>query len=201
MCIGIDVSRHQGEIDWAAVKIWKDHPIQFVYMKATEGATLQDKTYQHNLREARKQGFPVGSYHYFRTLSEPEDQFRNLKNTALKADQDLIPMVDVEEKKNWDTAIFHRKLQQFLDLVEGHYGKKPMIYTVNSFYNAHLAGKYTDYHFLIGRYSEHPPLMKDRHRWTVWQFSESGRVDGIPVNVDIDRLHEEVQLKDLLLRD
>jgi lysozyme len=107
--------------------------------------------------------------------------------------------VDVEEKKEWDLATFHKNFKLFLNLVEGHFGKKPMIYTVNSFYNKYLAGNYKDYHFLIGRYDENQPFMKDDHRWTIWQFTDEATVEGIPKPVDIDVLNPEIKFEELLL--
>jgi lysozyme len=199
-CYGIDVSHHQKHIDWSLVKQWNEHPIQFVYIKATEGTTFQDNAYQRNFTEARKAGFPVGSYHFFRTTSEPQGQFENFIKHVSKDQQDLIPMVDIEEIDNWDKPTFHAKLQEFLDLMEAHFGAKPMIYSVNTFYNRNLSGKYNSYPVLIGRYGDEPPWMKDRRNWTIWQFTETGQVNGIPKRVDIDRLHSEAKLGDLLLR-
>jgi len=96
-----------------------------VYIKATEGANYIDTTYFRNLTEVRKNGFLVGSYHYFRTTSNPNEQFENFKKVAAKDSQDLIPIVDIEEKKNWDDKVFHKNLAQFLNLVENYFGKKP----------------------------------------------------------------------------
>ena len=75
-----------------------------------------------------------------------------------------------------------------------------MIYTVNSFYNLHLSGKYNSYYFLIGRYGKSSPNMRDNSSWTVWQFSETGKVNGIPKDVDIDVINEKYSLNDLLLK-
>ncbi|OYT15775.1 MAG: glycosyl hydrolase family 25, partial [Bacteroidetes bacterium 4572_77] len=183
---GIDVSHHQGKIDWTKVKKWKNKNISFVYIKATEGATYIDKTYKINFKEARENGLLVGSYHYFRTSSSVENQFENFINTVDKSKQDIIPLIDVEEKRNWSNKEFHKNFKNFLTMVEDHFGKKPMIYTVNSFYNVHLSGKYKSYHFLIGRYGENAPNMRDKTDWTIWQFSETGEVNGIPKYVDID---------------
>ena len=55
---GIDVSRYQGDIDWQTVKT--DKNVSYVYLKATEGASLVDVTYRYNLTEARKAGLKVG---------------------------------------------------------------------------------------------------------------------------------------------
>jgi len=197
---GIDVSHHQGNINWNKVKKWKDKSIQFVYIKATEGATLVDKTYEKNLKGAKEQKILTGSYHYFRTTSSVKDQFKNFIQTISKEDQDLIPMIDVEEKKNWNNKEFHKNFKEFLGLIENHFGQKPMIYTVNSFYNINLSGKYNDYHFLIGRYGKNSPNMRDKSNWTIWQFSETGKVDGIPKMVDIDVINSKFSLSDIKMK-
>lgn len=197
---GIDVSHHQGDINWNKVKKWKDKSIQFVYIKATEGATFVDKTYEKNFKGAKEQKILTGSYHYFRTTSSVKDQFKNFIQTISKEDQDLIPLIDVEEKKNWNNKEFHKNFKEFLGLIENHFGQKPMIYTVNSFYNINLSGKYNDYHFLIGRYGKNSPNMRDKSNWTIWQFSETGKVDGIPKLVDIDVINSKFSLSDIKMK-
>ena len=196
---GIDVSHHQGKIEWEKVKKWKNKEIAFVYIKATEGSTFVDETYQTNFNEAKKNDLLVGSYHYFRTSSSVKKQFENFIKNVDKDKQDLIPLIDVEEKKNWDNNEFHRNFNEFLKMVEDYFGKKPIIYTVNSFYNLNLSGKYKEYHFLIGRYGENAPNMRDKTSWTIWQFSETGKVEGIPKYVDIDVLNNKYNLQDLLI--
>ena len=197
---GIDVSHHQGKIEWGKVKKWKNKKLDFVYIKATEGATYIDKTYKTNIKEAKENDFLVGSYHYFRTTSSIENQFQNFIKTIDKSEQDLIPLIDVEEKTNWTNKEFHKNFKAFLNMVENYFGQKPMIYTVNSFYNLNLSGKYKEYHFLIGRYGENAPNMRDKTSWTIWQFSETGKVEGIPKDVDIDVLNEKYNLQDLLIK-
>ena len=197
---GIDVSHHQGNINWNKVKKWEDKSIQFAYIKATEGATLVDKTYEKNFKGAKENNILTGSYHYFRTTSSVKDQFKNFIQTISKEDQDLIPMIDVEEKKNWNNKEFHKNFKEFLGLIENHFGQKPMIYTVNSFYNINLSGKYNDYHFLIGRYGKNSPNMRDKSNWTIWQFSETGKVDGIPKMVDIDVINSKFSLSDIKMK-
>ena len=155
--------------------------------------------YALNITEARKNGFLVGSYHYFRTTSSAEEQFANFINAVHEDKQDLVPMVDVEEKEHWDDKTFHKNLKTFLDLVENHYGQKPLIYAVNSFYNHNLSDRYKDYKFLIARYGKNSPNMKDNNDWAIWQFSQSGKIEGITKPVDIDVLNSNVQLKSLFI--
>ena len=61
--VGIDVSAHNGDIDFDRVKA---EGIEFVFIKATEGSTFKDKRFVDNVRKARKAGLKVGAYHFFR---------------------------------------------------------------------------------------------------------------------------------------
>ena len=72
---GIDISSHQGYIDWA--KVSSDKDINFVYIKATEGATYHSPHYPHNITQARRHGLLVGSYHYLSSSSSIDEQFNN----------------------------------------------------------------------------------------------------------------------------
>jgi lysozyme len=196
---GIDVSHYQGDINWNKVKTYKNKPIKFIYVKSTEGATWQDPKYQKNINGAKGTNIPVGCYHYFRTTSNPKSQFKNFMKTINKNDLSLVPMVDLEERKNWDKKTYHKNLKIFLKLIEDEFEKKPIIYTVNSFYNANLAGQYKDYKFFIGRYSKHEPNMKDKSKWYIWQFTEKGVVSGIPKKVDVDVLNSGQDIKDIMI--
>src|SRR3954453_10276082 len=57
---GIDVSHHQGQIDWSAVKA---SGIQFAYIKATEGTEFTDATFAENWRNSNTAGIVRGAYH------------------------------------------------------------------------------------------------------------------------------------------
>ena len=99
---GIDISSHQGFIDWA--KVSSDKNISFVYIKATEGATYRSPHYAHNITQARRHGLLVGSYHYLSSSSTIDEQFKNFSKFALKSVQDLIPMLDVEVRGDWSRS-------------------------------------------------------------------------------------------------
>lgn len=95
---GIDVSHYQGDIDWNIVV--KNANISYAYLKATEGATLVDDTYEKNLREAKNAGLLVGSYHFYRPNTDWKAQFENLTKNVRPNDQDLVPIIDIEHKGN-----------------------------------------------------------------------------------------------------
>ena len=196
---GIDLSHHQGDIDWSSVKHAEGHPIEFVYIKATEGATYQDPLYTFNFKEAKKNGLNVGSYHYFRTTSTVANQLANFMNTAPKDQQTLIPMVDIEDIGSLTVGAFNDSLAFFLAGIETQYGSKPILYTTQRFYNSYLQNRYADYPFCIGRYGANEPELLDGNQWTIWQFSEGAHVKGIPKPVDLDVLNSQFDLGELLL--
>lgn len=197
---GIDVSHHQKKIDWKKVRFWKNKKINFVYIKATEGETYKDSFYSQNILGAKENEITVGSYHYFRTTSTVNAQFNNFIKTVDIKQQDLIPMVDVEEMSNWSESEFHNNFQLFLDKIERYYGCKPVIYTVNRFYNRYLANRYNNYYFMIGRYGNYSPCLRKNGNWMIWQFTEEGKIDGIKGKVDIDVINKKFSLNDLLIR-
>ena len=122
---GIDVSRHQGRINWEELK--KNPKIKFVYIKATEGSDYIDPTYLENIRNARKSGFKVGSYHFLSTRSSVVTQFINFARTVKREEQDLLPVIDVEKIQPWSSQQLRDSLKVFADLVEEYYGCKPII--------------------------------------------------------------------------
>ena len=195
---GIDVSGHQKMIDWATTA--RDKKIQFVYIKATEGATHTSRHYRRNLDNARKHGVKVGSYHFMRTTSRIRDQFENFTRSVKKNEQDLIPLLDVETMRGWTAEQLRDSVKLFADLIEEYYGCRPLIYTSSSFFNKHLSPMFADYPLFIARYAKSEPRLVNGAKWILWQFSDCGRVKGIDANVDMSRFNKNCSLNDILLR-
>ncbi len=192
---GIDVSSHQKTIDWEKVSSNKN--IKFAYIKATEGATYASPHYSYNLKMARQYGILVGSYHFFRSTSSLQDQFNNFTRTVPKESQDLIPMVDIETRGNWSREQLIDSLEAFMGMLQRHYGYSPMIYSTMAFYNANLSPYFNKYHLYIGRYSNLEPKINWNGRYTIWQFSERGMVDGIKKPVDLCKFSDIFWLTDI----
>ncbi|MDD2798460.1 MAG: GH25 family lysozyme [Bacteroidales bacterium] len=198
--IGIDVSVHQGQIDWDSVEKFAEKPISFVYIKASEGATKHDICYNYNLENARDKGLLVGSYHYFKANRPAEKQFSNFLTAIDTEKQDLAPLIDVEEMNGASQEEFHSRLSRFVQLVEEHFGRKPIIYSQNHFFNRHLADKYNAYPLMIARYHCEKPKLEIKSEWAIWQFTEKGKVEGIKGFVDINILNNvDFDLDDLKL--
>lgn len=199
---GIDISHHQGDIKWEKVP----RNIKFVYIKATEGATVQDDKYRRNVDGAHSRNLKVGAYHYFRMKSSAHAQFNNFKSVVSKSDLDLIPMVDVETTDGRSSKALRDSLQVFIRLVKNHYGKAPMIYSMQGFYNEHLGEKFNRYHLYIGRYGQNghegtrPPVINGKGTYTIWQYSERGKVPGISKSVDLARFNSHHSISSISLR-
>jgi len=196
---GIDVSKYQGSIDWSAVA--QDQNIKFVYIKATEGATVVDKRYAENVRKAKAAGLKIGSYHYFIARKSARDQFYNFRRQVNKSHQDLIPVVDVESAGN--SSVSRARLQQtlndFMQLMKQEYGKYPILYSQYGFYNRQLAPEFNRYYIFIARYGTSKPTLKGGGNYNIWQYTEKGRIKGIKGTVDLDRLENGTSMKDLEL--
>ncbi len=196
---GIDVSHHQGKIDWKEVA--KDKQIKFVYIKATQGTSIKDKNYEQNIKGARRQGLRCGSYHYLSCLTSVRSQFRNFQKAMRGHKQDLIPMIDIEHEgvKRWSKKQVQDSVALFAKLIERKYGKKPLIYSHVNFYNSHFTPRYNKYFLFLSRYSSERPSIKGVGRHNIWQFTDRGRVRGIHGNVDLDRFMSGTSLSSIRL--
>lgn len=189
---GIDVSKYQGKINWT--KVAKSKKVKFVYIRATEGASIRDGYYNTNVNAARKAGILVGSYHVYSSKTTAYQQFANFKAVAAKKKQDLVPVLDIEGHHSGRLNM--QRVDKLLELMEREYGAKPMIYTSEKVYTEHFAGKkYSRYHIFVAKYEGRPVI-----RYTLWQHSRTGRIPGIAGDVDLDRFHANHSLHDLRLK-
>lgn len=194
---GIDVSHHNGWIDWK--KVAENPKIQFVYIKATQGVGFTDPMYKRNFREARKAGLNVGAYHFFTSKKSGKLQFNYFKSIVGRNPGNIIPMVDVEYARGnsgMTASQLQSELTVFCELIKKEYGRKPIIYTSSAIYNKMLGGKFDSYYIWIARYGITPNLKSNR-KHHVWQFTEHGIVDGIDYNVDLNRFESGMTIEEL----
>ncbi|MBO4849723.1 MAG: glycoside hydrolase family 25 protein [Prevotella sp.] len=196
---GIDVSKYQGKINWE--KVATDKQIQFVYVKATEGASLVDRNYKRNIKGARQAGIRTGSYHFFTSRRPAKEQFEHFRHHVKKSEQDLLPMVDVEESgvRGLSRSDLQQRLDEFMQLVKQEYGKYPLLYSQYGFYNKMLAPEFNKYFIFIARYGKSTPSLHGPGKHNIWQFTEKGSINGISGHVDLDKFDNGTTLRDILL--
>lgn len=197
---GIDVSRHQGDIDWDTLKNGNhpDAPISFVYIKASEGSDFKDIKFKENFENARKHGFIRGAYHYFSTTSSGIAQAHLFISMVKLSSGDLPPVLDIEEKpKNKKKYIEEVKI--WLKKVEEHYGVKPIIYASSKYKKKYLDDPFfKEYPSWVAHY--YIPELNKGEEWLMWQCSDLGVLPGIKEKVDINIFNgSKKQLEKLLI--
>ena len=182
---GIDVSHHQGKIDWEAVA--RDG-VGFAFIKATEGGDFVDPRFAKNWRASAKARIPRGAYHFFTQCRPGAVQAENFIRTVPKDPAALAPVIDAEHmgpcRSSPQVKDVVHEIKTFLDLLEAHYGTRPLIYTTREFHDAYLAGRLTAERFWI-RSLVIPPIFR-RAQWVVWQYHNRGRRTGIEGPVDLN---------------
>ena len=180
---------HQGQIDWEELKdngqIDK-YPVRFIYVKATEGASIIDENFRDNFHQAREYGFTRGAYHFYSVHSPAKAQAEYfIKNVQLE-NGDLPPVLDVEHKpKNQTDEEFKASVLQWLEIVEKHYHIKPIIYTYYKFKLKYLNDSVFDsYPYWIAHY--YVEQVTYEGPWKFWQHTDNGRLAGIKGTVDFN---------------
>ncbi|MGU3400907.1 GH25 family lysozyme [Brucellaceae bacterium D45D] len=186
---GVDVSRWQGNIDWEKLRT---QGANFVYIKATDGGDHLDPMFRKNWREAKAAGVKHGAYHFFywcRVASQQADWF--IRNVPKDPDA-LPPVIDVEWngdsacRKRPSPAQVREKMQVFMDRLERHYGKRPIIYTAPDFYDDNLKGAFKNYPFWLRAVAQHPSKVYPGRPWVFWQYSGSGLSKGVSNKIDLN---------------
>lgn len=179
---GIDVSHHQGKIDWKIVKEKND--FQFAYIKATEGQDFTDHEFSYNWEQAGKYGFVRGAYHFFSMTSTGEAQAKHYIRTVPKEKDSMPPVIDVEVHLKHDPKVVRQEIKTLATLLESHYGKKAILYVTYDTYDTYIKEHFTDYDIWIRDIYKFPTL--DQQDWEIWQYSNRGRIDGVDTYIDIN---------------
>lgn len=198
---GIDISHHNaGDIVWDSLyvltdkrgKTIRDHhlakdirPVSFVFIKATEGVSMVDKDFKRNWQDAGRSGLRRGAYHFFRSSKDGKAQARLfIKTVGDLRFKDLPPVLDIETiHRGGSMKKLNEEALKWLETIEGHYGKKPIVYTGSSFARDWLSKRITDnYPVWIAHYEKDRP---DFDGWIFWQFTDKAVVKGVPGPVDL----------------
>lgn len=176
---GVDVSHHQGEIDW---NVLSEQNIRFAYIKATEGANFIDKNFLKNFDGAMRAGLRAGAYHFFSYDSSGESQSENFISVVPIRRGMLPPVVDIEfygdkQSNPPDKEKTRRQLKLLLQRLEEHYRMKPVIYTTGRVYALYIAQDFFEYHIWI-RSVFRSPALADGRGWTFWQYTDREKLPG-----------------------
>ena len=191
--LGVDVSSHQGVIDWQQVK---DAGFEFAILRVgyrgyESGEINLDTMAQRNYEGAKAAGLKVGAYFFSQAVNEAEalEEAEFLLDQIALWDVDMPVVFDWEyvndtartanmDKRSltWCTQAFAQRIQLA--------GYQPMLY-----FNPHLAQDFleleqlADYPFWLALYTQE---MTYPYQVDMWQYTQDGTVPGINGNVDIN---------------
>jgi len=182
--IGVDVSNHQGDIDWPRLA---GSDVAFAYIKATEGGDFRDRRFQQNWNGAKAVGMPRGAYHYYRQCRTAADQAKNFIAAVPREGNALPPVLDLEHMGPCAGPQPTDIVQDIIDLLtmlEAHFGRRPLIYTTSEFDSAYLQGRLANEAFWA-RSIFWPPQFRTS-QWRIWQYHDLGRRPGVNGPVDLN---------------
>lgn len=199
---GIDISHNNaGPVVWDSLMVLVDrsgktvrdikeakkiYPVKFVFIKATEGIAMKDHMFREYWEEAGGHDIQRGAYHFFRSSKDGEAQARNFISTVGDLrHSDLPPVLDIETiHRGCSRKTLNDRALKWLHAVEKHYGRKPIIYTSDSFARDILSEEITSaYPVWIAHYGAESPDFED---WKYWQFTDCAYVYGLPEPADLN---------------
>ena len=197
--MGIDVSHHNGTIDWKTIA--EKDKMQFVFIKATEGTTVVDGMYSKNRLSAKKAGLKVGAYHFLTTSSNAESQFNNYSKVVKKEDIDLIPVLDAEimtKGHPMSETAYVRHVGKWIKLCQDYYGKVPILYCSRGHYRKYFKAHFKECLFWCGDVDASRDYV-DGEAWIMWQKTIQ-KCHGSQSKLDVNVLAPNKSIQDIALK-
>jgi GH25 family lysozyme M1 (1,4-beta-N-acetylmuramidase) len=192
---GIDVSHHQGSINWGSVK---SSGIEFAWIKATEGTDYKDPQFNANYLGAHNAGVIRGAYHFARPASSSgaaQAEFFATNGGAWSADNLTLPgVLDIENGSSsqchgLSQAAMRTWISDFYNTYKARTSRDVVIYTTANWWN-NCTGGWTGMSTKSPLWVAHwttgsPTIPSGFPAWTVWQYTDKGNIGGInPVDRD-----------------
>lgn len=189
---GVDVSEHNGDIDWKQLKKNADFAIIRVGYRGYQNGTLQlDKTAKKNLRAARRAGIPAGVYFYSQAINEAEarEEAQFVLDFIRHYDVSLPVFIDYEYAYGSDGTHAGRLFEAALSAQDATQVLRAFCSEVAD--AGYTAGVYASTHFYEDKFYP-SKLKKDTVKWvadynteitytgdyTIWQYSKTGTLAG-----------------------
>ena len=193
---GIDVSEYQENINFNLVK---QSGIDIVYIRSSEGTNFIDPYFRRNYDEAKAVGLKVGFYHYVtaRNITQAINEADFFASVIEGTSPDCLLAMDFEYFGGLSNEEVNAISRAFLERLEQVTNKRAIIYSdaynAGNVFNSSLSS----YPLWIAQYGvEEPELYVNWENWTGFQYSDTGRINGIIPYVDLDKFTEDVLLDD-----
>jgi len=191
--MGVDVSYYQGTVDWAKAKA---AGVKFAFLRLSDGTTFQDPKFAQNWANTKTNGVIRGAYQFFRpsqNVNAQADMMINAIGTYTPGD--LPPVIDVEADGGLSPATVAARVRQWVDRVKNALGVEPIVYTGYYFWRDEVGGPsgYAANPLWVAAYSTAcPNIPSPWMKWTFWQHTDKGKVNGITGNVDMNKFNGDL---------
>ncbi|MCC5425818.1 GH25 family lysozyme [Clostridium botulinum] len=189
MAKGIDISMHNGTVNFSAVK---SSGCNIVIIKATEGVDYVDPCLNQHYNGAKAQGLNIGFYHFMSEKTSPTQQAIDFWN-AIKGKQfNIIPTLDIETNNMGRSAkAISDRCIEFLTKFKALSGYNCLIYTGGYFGRDNLDSRVKKYKGWIAHYGVNTP-MQTGFVAVGHQYTEDGHINGISTRVDINNFTDGI---------
>ena len=190
MLKGIDISYHNGEIDFSKVK----SQVDFIIMRSGYGKkTTDSKEVKFDIyyEEAKKNNIPIGTYwySYANTPEEALVEAQTFLNKVKGKKFEYPVFYDVEEKSilNQGKEIVSKIIKTFLEEVEKN-GYLVGLYSSASYLENLVDDEIKDKYIIwVAQWGKNIDKPRYNGKWDIWQYSSKGHIDGVQSqNVDLD---------------
>ncbi|HVS14811.1 MAG TPA: GH25 family lysozyme [Thermoanaerobaculia bacterium] len=195
---GIDVSYHSGHVDWSAARA---AGYRFGLTLATAGVDFRDPFLASHWARIHEAGLVRGAYHFYIAADDPVAQAHHFLSHVVLEPGDLRPVVDIESAAQEPPADLARQLARFVAEIEAAIGVAPIVYTGAIFWRDHVATTaFADHPLWIAEYEvDQPEIPAGWDRWDLWQWQGNAALPHIAPIVDLDRLHADADVDELLI--
>lgn len=174
-----DFSHHQGNVDWS--KASKE--LDLAIIRVQYGSTTIDREYKKYVAECKKYNVPFGHYAYCLFVSA-KDAIVEAEDFHKRADKDALFLVaDVEQQTTKTAKEMAPATQAFIDTLKAK-GWKVGLYSGHHTYEPLGMSKVKADFVWIPRYGTTKPAFD----CDLWQYTETGKMAGVPGNIDLNRL-------------
>lgn len=192
--IGVDVSTHQGDVDWAQVK---QAGVEFAMIRAgfrgyTGGGIYQDDRFEANIEGALDAGLKVGVYFFSQAVNtqEAREEARAVLDWLEPYEVDYPVVFDWENIPNAEARTDDVQPETVTECAKAFCdtaadaGYIPMVYfNRNQGYDVMDLEQLAEYDFWLAGYTQTPDFV---YSFDMWQYSCTGTVPGIDTVVDLD---------------
>lgn len=190
---GIDVSSHQGNIDWASVKAAGINfaIIRVGYRGSQTGVLVEDSCFKKNIQGATANGINVGVYFFTQATTEAEAVEEASMALTLCSGYNLSYPIFVDTENGsgaarangLDKGTRTACVAAFCKTIANG-GRKAGVYASKSWYNNKIdASAFSNYFIWVAQYNT---TCNYKGKYNMWQYSSKGSVPGIKGNVDVN---------------